>query len=67
MLKMVNVSIENVAVLEQMEVVLLPCIKASLTEAGICQTEEGIQCLTMILYGGYKNKTISKDLLDLLP
>jgi len=38
---------------------MYPCLCHSLTENGMDSIEEGIDCITMLIYHGYKNKAIT--------
>ena len=65
--KILEIATGDQALLEKIEAIVYPCLRSSLTELGICQTEEGIQCITMIVYNSYKDRPISKDMWALLP
>ena len=45
----------------------MPCLQYSLTEKGIDSIEEGLDCITQILYYGYKDRPISPEMWKFLP
>lgn len=45
---------EDMAVLHTVENIIFPCLLHSLTADGLDSIEEGIDCITLILYHGYK-------------
>jgi len=44
----------DLAVLHTVENIIYPCLLHSLTADGLDSIEEGIDCITLILYHGYK-------------
>ena len=50
-----------------MEEVIYPCLLHSLTVDGLDSIEEGIDCITMIVHHGYKNRPISPTIWRLYP
>ena len=56
------------ALLEQIEEMIYPCLLHSLTAEGLDSIEEGIDCIVMLCYHGYKNgKTLSPRMWKLYP
>ena len=58
---------EDVPLLSQVEHIVYPCLLHSLTADGLDSIEEGIDCITLILYHGYKNRPISSEMWRLYP
>ena len=50
-----------------MEKIIHPCLFHSLTVQGQDSIEEGIECITIILYYGYRDKPISQEMWKLFP
>lgn len=50
-----------------MENIVYPCLLHSLTSDGLDSIEEGIECIIMLVYYGYKNKPISAEMWRLFP
>lgn len=46
---------------------MYPCLLHSLTSDGLDSIEEGIGCISMIIYYGYKDKQISETMWKLYP
>jgi len=58
---------KDLALLAQVEEIIYPCLLHSLTADGLDSIEEGIECITMIVYYGYKEKPISPTMWKLFP
>jgi len=50
---------KDLELLEQVESIVYPCLLHSLTADGLDSIEEGIECIIMVIYYGYKSKPIS--------
>ena len=46
---------------------MYPCLLHSLTADGLDSIEEGIECIIMIIYHGYKEKSISANMWKIFP
>mmetsp|Transcript_29520 Transcript_29520/g.44887 ORF Transcript_29520/g.44887 Transcript_29520/m.44887 type:complete len:666 (+) Transcript_29520:641-2638(+) len=57
----------DVNLLAQIEHIIYPCLLHSLTADGLDSIEEGIDCITMLLFNGYKDKPVSQELWKLFP
>lgn len=53
--------------MEQVENIIYPCLLHSLTADGLDSIEEGIECIILILYHGYKTKPVSATMWKLFP
>ena len=58
---------EDVPLMSQVEEIIYPIMLHSLTVDGLDAIEEGIDCITILLYHGYKNRPISASLWRLFP
>ena len=58
---------EDVQLLHQVEQILYPVLLHSLTVDGLDAIEEGIDCITIIIYHAYKNNSISPSMWKLFP
>lgn len=57
----------DVQLLIQVEHIVYPCLLHSLTADGLDSIEEGIDCITLFLYHGYKERPISAEMWRLYP
>ena len=57
----------DVHLLPQIENIMYPCLLHSLTADGLDSIEEGVDCISMFLYHGYKEKPISAEMWKLFP
>lgn len=46
---------------------MYPCLLHSLTADGLDSIEEGVDCITLILHHGYREKSISSEMWRLYP
>lgn len=53
--------------LTQIEHIMYPCLLHSLTADGLDSIEEGVDCISMFLYYGYKDKPVSAEMWKLFP
>lgn len=53
---------DDVALIVQIENIIYPVLLHCLTVDGLDSIEEGIDCITIILYNGYKDRPISPNL-----
>jgi hypothetical protein len=58
---------DDVALLRQIENIIYPVLLHSLTPDGLDAIEEGIDCITLLLYHGYKSPPLSNDMWKLYP
>lgn len=58
---------KDLVLLAQVEEIVYPCLLHSLTADGLDSIEEGIECITMIVYYAYKEKPISPTMWKLFP
>jgi len=57
----------DVPLLTQVEHIVHPCLLHTLTADGLDSIEEGIDCITLLLYHGYKNRPVSPEMWKLYP
>lgn len=57
----------DVPLLGKVEHIMYPCLLHSLTADGLDSIEEGVDCISMFLYYGYKDKPISAEMWKLFP
>ena len=57
--RILDVVSNDQALLTQVEDKIYPCLLHSLTADGLDSIEEGIDCITLILYHSYKNRPLS--------
>ena len=57
----------DVPLLAQIEHIMYPCLLHSLTADGLDSIEEGVDCISMFLYYGYKDKPLSAEMWKLFP
>lgn len=67
MRRILDVIQNDQALLAQIEQIMYPCLLHSLTPDGLDSIEEGIDCITLILYYGYKDRPLSKEMWKLYP
>ena len=68
MRRILDVVSSDVNLLTQIEKIVYPCLLHSLTADGLDSIEEGIDCITLIAYHGYKDKgMISNEMWKLYP
>ena len=53
--------------LSQVEPIIYPCLFHSISIDGLDSIEEGLDCITMITYFGYKSRPISPNLWKIFP
>ena len=58
---------KDLSLLSQVEHIVYPCLLHSLTADGLDSIEEGIECITMLVYYGYKERQISAEMWKLFP
>jgi hypothetical protein len=58
---------DDIPLLAQVEHIMYPCLLHSLTADGLDSIEEGVDCITLFLYHGYKDKPISAEMWKLFP
>lgn len=57
----------DLVLLSEIEKIMCPCLFQSLTVHGIDSIEEGLDCISLILYYGYKDRCISHEMWKLYP
>lgn len=57
----------DIPLLTQVEHIVYPVLLHTLTADGLDSIEEGIDCITLFLYHGYKNRPISAEMWKLYP
>ena len=58
---------DDIPLLAQVEHIMYPCLLHSLTADGLDSIEEGVDCITLFLYHGCKDKPISAEMWKLFP
>ena len=65
--RILDVVSNDTSLLSQVEDKIYPCLLHSLTADGLDSIEEGIDCITLILYHSYKSRPLSQNMWNLYP
>ena len=65
--RIIDATQKDLALLAQVEHIVYPCLLHSLTADGLDSIEEGIECIIMLVYYGYKDKPVSEEMWKLFP
>ena len=65
--RVINCIQKDTALLAQIEPIIYPVLLHSVTIDGLDSIEEGLDCITMLLFFAYKNKEISEQLWKIFP
>ena len=67
MRRILDVVQDDAQLLAQIEEIMYPCLLHALTADGLDSIEEGVDCITMLVHHGYKDKALSPNMWRLYP